>query len=140
MPELFDRPIAAKHRLLWTHDTDFGDRLTAARLEPVDHVLVLSRWHEQHVAGRYPFARPKLTRIRNGVHLRLLRGRPARAAPARRLHVLPDRGLDVLLELWPRVREQVPDAELAYAYSPGLLARSPSRTRRSARTPRASAS
>lgn len=118
LPELFDRPVAAKHRLLWAHDIDFGDRLTAARLAPVDHVLVLSRWHEQHVAGRYPFARAKLTRIRNGVHLPYFEG----DQPDRRQRVVytssPDRGLDVLLELWPRVREQVPDAELVYAYSP----------------------
>lgn len=29
----------------------------------------------------------------------------------------PDRGLDLLLNLWPKVREQVPDAELHYCYS-----------------------
>jgi glycosyltransferase involved in cell wall biosynthesis len=31
----------------------------------------------------------------------------------------PDRGLDVLLEIWPRVLEHVPDALAAYAY-PGV--------------------
>jgi glycosyltransferase involved in cell wall biosynthesis len=29
----------------------------------------------------------------------------------------PDRGLDLILSLWPRVREQLPDAELLYCYS-----------------------
>ncbi|MGH2954879.1 MAG: glycosyltransferase [Thermoanaerobaculia bacterium] len=28
----------------------------------------------------------------------------------------PDRGLDIVLELWPSVRERVPDATLAYCY------------------------
>lgn len=30
----------------------------------------------------------------------------------------PDRGLDILLELWPQIREQVPEAVFSFAYSP----------------------
>lgn len=30
----------------------------------------------------------------------------------------PDRGLDVLLELWPRIREHAPEATFAWSYSP----------------------
>jgi hypothetical protein len=50
-------------------------------------------------------------------------GSPCRRSGARTVlvHALytssPDRGLDFLLELWPRVREQVPDAELHCAYA-----------------------
>lgn len=67
IPELVDRPLAARVRLLWGHDVDFGDRLTPARAEKFDRIMVLSAWHEQHVAGMYPFAADKLTRIRNGI-------------------------------------------------------------------------
>lgn len=69
MPEIFDRPVAAKRKLLWLHDTDVGDRLTERRAERLDEVLVLSRWHHRHVVKTYPFLAGKVTRIRNGVHL-----------------------------------------------------------------------
>lgn len=117
IPEIGDRHIAARSRLLWLHDTDCGERLTATRAEPFDHVLTLSRWHEDHVAGMYPFLRRRIRRSRNGIHLPYFAGDP----PERKQRVLytssPDRGLDILLELWPRIREKVPGAELAYCYS-----------------------
>lgn len=117
IPEVGDRRIRARSKLLWMHDTDAGDRLTARRAEAFDHVLVLSRWHEEHVSGMYPFLRGRLRRTRNGIE----RGYFAGEAPERRRRIVytssPDRGLDILLELWPEVLGQVPDAELAYAYS-----------------------
>lgn len=67
MPEIFDRPIAATVRMLWVHDTDFEDRLKERHVERLDHILALSRWHERHLKGRYPFARDKVRRIRNGI-------------------------------------------------------------------------
>lgn len=116
IPEIGDRHINARSRLLWMHDTDCGGRLTGTRAEPFEHVLVLSRWHEEHVSGMYPFLRGRLRRIRNGIHHPYFEGERER-----KKRVLftssPDRGLDVLLELWPQVLEQAPDAELAYCYS-----------------------
>jgi glycosyltransferase involved in cell wall biosynthesis len=117
IPEVGDRHINARARLLWMHDTDAGDRLTATRAEAFDHVLVLSRWHEEHVAGMYPFLRGRIRRTRNGIERAYFEGK----APQRKKRVVytssPDRGLDVLLEMWPEIRKQVPDAELAYCYS-----------------------
>lgn len=69
MPQIFDRPVAARKRLLWVHDVDCGDELTERRADRIDHILVLSRWQERHVKGRYPFARGKVVRIRNGIDL-----------------------------------------------------------------------
>ena len=123
IPDVFDRPVAARCRLLWMHDTDCQDRLTEPRADRIDWVLTLSGWHRGHVEGLYPFLRDreprsKVLQTRNGIHHKLFAG----PQPERRRRVLytssPDRGLDVLLELWPRIRERVPDAELAYAYSP----------------------
>jgi glycosyltransferase involved in cell wall biosynthesis len=117
IPEVGDRHINARSRLLWMHDTDAGDRLTVARAEAFDHVLVLSRWHEEHVGGMYPFLRSRLRQTRNGIEHAYFAGEN----PPREKRVVytssPDRGLDVLLELWPQILEQVPDAKLAYAYS-----------------------
>lgn len=117
VPQIFDRPVAAHSRLLWLHDTDCGPELTPTRGDRIDHVLTLSRWHQDHVEGMYPFLNGKVRRTRNGLELAYFAGEPME----RKLRVLntssPDRGLDILLELWPRVLEEVPDAELACAYS-----------------------
>jgi glycosyltransferase involved in cell wall biosynthesis len=120
VPQIFDRPIKARRKLLWLHDTDVGPELTERRLERIDAILTLSGWHERHVKGLYPFAASKVTRVRNGIHAPYFT-RPTEA-PERAKRVVytssPDRGLDLLLELWPRVREQVPDAELWFSYAP----------------------
>lgn len=118
VPEVADRPIRAATRMLWLHDVDAGPRLTPARAEQFDHILVLSEWHERHVAGRYPFAADRLRRIRNGVHLPFFKPLPwEERAPRVLFTSSPDRGLDVLLDLWPRVLEKVPEAELHHCYS-----------------------
>jgi glycosyltransferase involved in cell wall biosynthesis len=119
IPEMFDRHVEAEHKLLWVHDVDCGDRLTPERARKIDRILCLSGWHRSHLAARYPFAQDKLTQIRNGIQPSYFTGEPT---PERECRVLytssPDRGLDILLELWPRVREQVPDAELIHTYAP----------------------
>lgn len=120
MPEVVDRPVRAPYRALWLHDVDCGDRLTEARARQFNDVYVLSGWHEGHVRGRYPFleAGPaRVTRIRNGIEPRLFQPKPWADRARRVLYTSsPDRGLDVLLELWPRVRERVPDATLQCTY------------------------
>lgn len=116
MPELFDRRINAKVRMLWVHDTSCGDRLTRARCEQIDHILLLSRWHMDHHKSQYGFGWDKIRRTRNGIEHAYFAGE----APERKKRVVytssPDRGLDILLEMWPQVLAQVPDAELRHCY------------------------
>lgn len=120
LPELFDRPINAGRKMLWLHDTDCGDRLTPERAEQLDDVLVLSGWHQMHVISRYPFLDGKLRIIRNGVDLD--RFTSADDNPVRKRRLLytssPDRGLDILLELWPHIRRRCPGATFEFAYAP----------------------
>lgn len=121
IPEVADRPIAAGVRLLWVHDIDLGDRLNLRRAEPFDAVLALSAWHERHLAGRYPFLAQddKLVRTTNAIRHAYFEPKPWAERDQLVLYTSsPDRGLDVLLELWPRVRERVPDATLAHCYAP----------------------
>lgn len=123
MPELFDRPVNARRRLLWAHDTDFGDRLTPERAKHIDAVLALSGWHSAHVEGMYPFLadpQSKVVQIRNGINLDSFAMNGSR--PKRKRQVVytssPDRGLDLLLEMWPQILDRVADAELHFAYAP----------------------
>jgi glycosyltransferase involved in cell wall biosynthesis len=128
-PELFDRPVHAARTMLWLHDTDCGDRLTPERAVRIDDILVLSGWHQAHVLKLYPFLTESPHIIRNGIDLSLFSAGKARDALAilnpalkRKQRLLytssPDRGLDVLLELWPQIRKRCPRATLEHAYAP----------------------
>jgi glycosyltransferase involved in cell wall biosynthesis len=83
-------------------------------------VLTLSRWHRKLITHRYPVLADRVVVVRNGVEL----GRFGEAGGGleRRPRVLftsqPERGLDVVLELWPQVLERVPEAELAHTHAP----------------------
>lgn len=117
-PHLVDRPINAERTLLWMHDTDYGDALTPERGQKFDAVLGLSQWHCKFLADRYPFLADKLVEFGNAIEPRYFRS----DEELERGHVAlytssPDRGLDLVLKLWPKVRESLPDAELRFAYA-----------------------
>jgi glycosyltransferase involved in cell wall biosynthesis len=118
IPAIFDRPTTGM-KLLWVHDVDCGGELTPARAGRIDGILTLSTWHTQNVLGRYPFLDPtRVVQIRNGIDHDLFTPKPWADRAKRVLYTSsPDRGLDILLELWPRVIEQVPDAVLEHCYA-----------------------
>lgn len=139
---VFDNPIGAKKTALWCHDHSYPGVLTEERSAGIDHVVVLSEWQKERFARLYPFLQDRLTLIRNGISETSLDGsesrypdrdRPfAERAPRVVYSSSADRGLDVLLQVWPRIRESVPDAELHVFYgwdvfdrvaatNPGLL-------------------
>ncbi len=117
--DLFDADVAADKAFLWLHDVDIGDRLTPQRAERIDRILCLSGFHREHVAIRYPFVRDKLATVRNGIEPSYFESQPAPERAKRVLYTSSfERGLGVLLELWPLVRERVPDAELFCTQAP----------------------
>jgi glycosyltransferase involved in cell wall biosynthesis len=118
-PHLFDRPVNARVKLLWCHDATLGDQLTPERYRHIDKLLVLSDWQAREFTRLY--GNDKIVQIRNGIdHSTFyLNGDTPPARERRALYTSsPDRGLDILLELWPQIRERVPDAVLEYAYAP----------------------
>lgn len=118
MPGVFDAPINAERKLLWMHDTDYGPAITPARVAKMDAVMVLSEWQAQYVANVYPYINDKLVVTGNGIEPAYFENLFAVDRPPTALYSSsPDRGLDLLLELWPQVREILPDAELHYCYS-----------------------
>lgn len=119
-PQMFDRKHRAKKAMLWMHDTDYGPgAINDERLSRIDKVLVLSGWHAVHVEKMYPGVKAKLYVIGNGINpdffpLDMIpTDRPRRAIYSSS----PDRGLDIILSIWPQVRERVPEAELVYCYA-----------------------
>lgn len=118
MPWLVDRPVEAATRLLWMHDTDYGDGLNAVRAEKFDGIMVLSEWHKHNVLEKYPFISENQLHITgNAIEPEYFDYEELERSNVCLYSSSPDRGLDLLLALWPEVRKQVPDAELHYCYS-----------------------
>jgi glycosyltransferase involved in cell wall biosynthesis len=118
IPELFDREVNAATKLLWVHDVDCGPRFREDHLRQVDAVLCLSQWHESHLSVAYPWLPDsRITRISNAIEPNFFRGKPQKREHQVIYSSSPDRGLDVLMSIWPEVLKQEPEAVLAYCYA-----------------------
>lgn len=110
---IFDFEINAKKKYCWFHDVVPQEVWTPQRLSRIDKLIVLSDFHRS-LYDRIP--EEKIMVSANGIipsHF----DREVARVPNRILYTsAPNRGLELLLTLWPRVREQVPDAELYWAY------------------------
>lgn len=124
VPEVFDRPVNSVLKALWLHDWDYGydtptgrlERFTKERAEQIDIMFVLSDAQKCHFEKTYPFLKGRLTVTANGID-------PGRFQQAfdRPQHSFiwtssPDRGLDRVLKMWPKIREMWNDAELSVYY------------------------
>ena len=130
-PVVFDAPIQADLKYLWLHDVDCGDSLTKERLEKIDSILVLSKWHRDHMRQKYALDVDRLTIIGNGIvperfdedfflqkpiaigpdSLTTERARESRAIYSSSA----DRGLEQALTYWPEIRKRT-GAELHVFY------------------------
>lgn len=124
IPEIIDAEPNADVTMLWCHDTDYGDRLTDERIAAYDKILALSHWHRRWLRQNHEaITDSKIAVVRNGIapayftRAEQLIDADERIAHRAMFTSSPDRGLDVLLELWPEVRFHVPDAVLAYCYA-----------------------
>lgn len=123
---LEDRVQKAKHKkVLWCHDEFyFGDPKREA-YEAFDAVLSLSATHEDTLMEFDGCPAEKFVRVDNGIapemfpELDETNRKPHRAIYASS----PDRGLSQLLDVWPKVRAEIPDAELKIFYDWRLLER-----------------
>ena len=132
LPAALDAPIRAPVRALWCHDHSYPEQITEERAAKMTHVIVLSDWQRDRFARLYPYLAEKLVVIRNGIPLLDGAGddrypdaeRPFTERKPRVVYSSSaDRGLDVLLELWPRIRARSPEAELHVFYGFDVLDR-----------------
>lgn len=114
----FDHPVNAQAKILWLEDLPGQERLSPERMRNIDRVCCVSRWHRQATLDTYPWLSSTVVEAcRNGVTHEFFDG----PQPEREQRVVytssPDRGLDIMLELWPEVRKRVPGAVLCSTYS-----------------------
>jgi glycosyltransferase involved in cell wall biosynthesis len=109
--------ITAGARILWVHDVTCGPALNHKRNIRFDRILALSNWHRSILQRSYPLVDPaKILVTRNGIDLGRFDGKEIRNARRAIYSSSPDRGLEVLLDIWPVVRKSIPDAELHVFY------------------------
>lgn len=113
---------AAKVKVLWTHDIHVGDDWEH-EVAVFDRVYCLSEWHKRYFLERYPHAEAsKIGVTRNAID-------PSRFEPDLAWDDLKaekrprfvwssslERGIDVMLDMWPAIRGMRPDAELHVYY------------------------
>lgn len=106
----------AKVRVAWPHDVhmagmSYGYSLLA------DRVFALSDWHAKNLVKVHGIPESQIFRTRNGIVPEAYRGPAPKRNPKHAVYVSsPDRGLGALLDMWPKIHELVPDAELTVAY------------------------
>lgn len=110
----------AKFILLWLHDVPNNPDFTEERVARVDKIAVLSEYHKsllrmQDSSGAFiPIPAEKIFLTSNGIPE--LKGE-WKGNPTRMFYASsPDRGLPYLLNAWPQIRKEVPDAELHIYY------------------------
>lgn len=102
----------AEQRWLWAHDVHFGDA-TEEQLKGVT-VIALSEWHKGYLKQKYPTA--DIVVSGNGIDSERF-DKQVERIPHRLIYAhSPDRGLEIVLKLLPKVREVYPDATLEVFY------------------------
>lgn len=113
--ELLASKIDAKLRLLWVHDI-FAGGASHRNMLKADRVLALSHWHRDFVINHHNLPPEQVVVTRNGIDLARFEQRVERNPKKVVYSSSPDRGLPVLLKVWPEIRKRVPDAELHVFY------------------------
>lgn len=102
-------------KYLWLHDVQKMEYYTPERIAKIDKIMVLSKWHRDNLKE---IPDDKFFITRNGIVSRdfAMAGTLPRDPYKCVYASSPDRGLDILLTIWPKIREKVPDAHLHIFY------------------------
>ena len=107
--------VRAKLKLLWVHDV-FAMNATNSRLLKADRILALTQWHKNMLVNAHNIHPDHVIVTRNGIDL----NRFNKSIERNRFRCVnsssPDRSWPVLLDIWPKIKEQVPQAELHLYY------------------------
>lgn len=114
-PFLVDVP--ARVRIFWTedaHDQPFVEFLSRSDLvNNIDRIFTVSQWQTRMLAQQFGIPEQRFWVTRNGIFWDHFKELPHNRNPKKLVYTsTPFRGLDVLLDLFPRIRERVPDVEL----------------------------
>ena len=106
-------------RWLWVHDV-MPTNLSSWRLHLADRILALSNWHRDFMIKQGVPA-DKIAVTRNGIDPSRFEQKVKRNPKKAIYSSSIDRGLGRLLDMWPRIVEKVPGAELHVYYGDSAL-------------------
>lgn len=108
--------IKAKLKLLWVHDV-FASCATNELLLKADKILSLSEWHKQNLIAAHNLHPDHILVTRNGIDLTRFLDKNIKRNKYKCVNSSsPDRSWPILLSIWPKIKEQVPQAELHLYY------------------------
>lgn len=108
--------IKAKLKLLWVHDV-CAINATNELLLKADRILALSQWHKRNILQVHSVNEKQIIVTRNGIDVKLFEQNIKRNKFKCINASSPDRSWPILLNnIWPRVKEKLPNAELHLYY------------------------
>jgi len=114
-------PVRSRVNIVWNHDVILKQtaRQLMSLMFKVDRLLVLSEFQRSQFERHLSVPEDRYVVTRNGIDLALVDEAVEGAArdPNRLLYTSrPERGLDVLLMMWPELKKRRPDLTLAVTY------------------------
>lgn len=115
----------AKLTVLWCHDLMYPTRERGLPenqypdewVDRIDRIVVLSKFHEDFITKAHLNFAGKTWVSRNGIDPSRYLNRDVEKVPHRYFYSSSyDRGLKELLEVWPQIKDEIPDAELHVCY------------------------
>ncbi len=117
MPQFFDASRGTcKKTYLWMHDVTQPGEFTEKRLSRIDKVMFLSKAHRSLFPN---VPEEKVMYTGNGIDTDMLIADAgvAERHPWKMINTsAPDRGLDTILKMWPKIRAKYPEAEFHWFY------------------------
>ena len=119
--ELYNESYAY-NSFIWVHDTqltNYGSGLNPTQIlekwnDKITGAICLTEWHKGHIANHYPILKDKIHIINNGIAPGLFVS-ASDCIKIKNLFIYtscPERGLNKLLEFWPKIIDFFPDAKL----------------------------
>ena len=107
--------VNATLKLLWVHDI-FAINATNENLLRADRILALSDWHKRALIQSHNIHEKHVITTRNGIDTSRFQ-KPVKRNQYRCVNSSsPDRSWPILFEVWPKIKQAVPQAELHLYY------------------------
>ncbi len=112
--ELLDVEWNTDQTLLWMHDVNIGP-VPEDRWDAADAVICLTDWHAKHVGKIYGLPAERFVKVPNGFDP--TKFTTGEKEPHSFVYASsPDRGVEIVLALWPEIKKMYPDATLDVFY------------------------
>ncbi len=106
--------------IIWGHDIclfNYGTSLSVENIlqkhyQKINFCVCQTEWHQNLFKELYPCLKDKLTNINNGISIEKFIYKPFKILNRFIYTSCTERGLDKLINLWPQIIEQLPNAEL----------------------------